>query len=207
MILSELWQGNTENALVNLYSNNINGCVVAWPTTAPGATLWSISILPHPFSSEQLQRAICTVYKAELFLLLIDVPTFKSARYSPKGMSPCMHDDVTIIDECKQGTALTSNIHVNNAIQMSIFRKSESANSIISSLCEFTMLSKVCISDLQREKWQSHCDRGAIFSTFTRGLCACNARLVNDDVSAISSCPIAGEGDSPNYAWLMVVEW
>ena len=52
------------------------------------------------------------------------------------------------------------------------------------------MLSEVCISNLQREIWQlnrgkSHGKSGAIFSTFTHGLCSYNVRRLNDDVTVI----------------------
>ena len=73
---------------------------------------------------------------------------------------------------------------------------SPSVTSTISSLCTFTILSEVCILNLQCEIWQlnrenSHQDCGAIFSTFTHGLCAYNAQLLNNDVRAIK----------PSYRW------
>ena len=62
----------------------------------------AISILPRSFRSEQLKHAICTVFEAELSLPLIDVASFKSTRSFPESMSPCMRDDVTRVDTCKQ---------------------------------------------------------------------------------------------------------
>ena len=66
--------------------------------------------------------------------------------------------------------------------------------SIISS-CSSTILPEVyilCISNLHREIWQSnrgmsHGDHGNIFSTFTRGLCACTAfKRCRPQVTALS---------------------
>ena len=97
-------------------------------------------------------------------------------RSSPERTSPCIRDDVTMVDECKKGTP-TSNTHVNNDFQKSMFHKFENVNSIVTSMCTFTMLTELCISKSQREIWQlnrwnSYGDRRAIFSTFTRGLYA-----------------------------------
>ena len=65
-------------------------------------------------------------------------------------MSPCMPDDVTLVDECMQRTP-TSNMHMNKDFHMSTFHKYESENSIISLLCMFTLLSEVCVLNLQCE--------------------------------------------------------
>ena len=66
---------------------------------APGAKLWSISIRQPSFRSKQLWHASYTVFEAELVLLLIDVTSFKSTRSFLECVSPCIREDVTMVDE------------------------------------------------------------------------------------------------------------
>ena len=107
-------------------------------------------------------------------------------RSSLQNTSPCMHDNVTMVDKCKQGTP-TSNMYVNNDFQMGIFYKFERMNSIISSsLGTFTMLSDVCISNLQCKI--SQLNQGTppvIMALYLVHLPMGCAQLLNYDITAI----------------------
>ena len=64
-----------------------------------------------------------------------------------------MHAQWCHNDKCKEGTPML-NTYMNSDFQMSIFHLYQSMNNIISSLSTFTILSEVCISNLQCKIWQ-----------------------------------------------------
>ena len=91
-----------------------NGFIYIIPITS---LPWSSSSLPGSLRSEQSKPAYCIGFVAKLFLPLIDGISFKSKRSSPKRTTPCTRHDVTMVDECNQGTP-TWNTRVNKDFQM-----------------------------------------------------------------------------------------
>ena len=96
---------------------------------------------------------------------------------------------MVVVDEYKQGT-YSSITHINNDFQMNTFHMCERVRSIISSLCTFTMLSRMYFKsttwNMTIKSGNSHGDRGAILVHLpVRGLCAYNAWLLNNDITTI----------------------
>ena len=111
-----------------------------------------ISILPGSFRSEKSKHSYCMRFEAKLIPSLIDVIGFKSTQSSPKRTTPCMRDNVTMEDEFNQGTpAWTTHMNKNFRVENIQFA---TVNSIILSLCSFTLLSEVCILNLHNIIWQ-----------------------------------------------------
>ena len=78
------------------------------------------------------------------------LPTSNRRGLPPEDTSPCMHGNVTMVDECEQGTP-TSYTYVNKKFQMNSLHRRECMNSDIPSLCTFIVLFEMY---LQSAKWK-----------------------------------------------------
>ena len=71
-------------------------------------------------------------------------PYLKQNYSFPGSMSRCMHDGLTVIGKCEQGTP-TPNTHLTRDFQMRAFHEFERVNSTRPSLCTSTILSELWI--------------------------------------------------------------
>ena len=110
-------------------------------------------------------------------------------------MSLCTHDDVTMVDICKQSTATStcSSTHVKKTFQMNIFHDGLKVwmdlyrhvcpeNYLKYAMYAFSIYKVKYDNRIGESLWQSW---RYIICIIIRGLCSYNARLFYDDVTAI----------------------
>ena len=138
-------------------------------------------------------------------------PTLSRHGCHPESSSPCMRNDVTMVDKCKHGPP-TLDVYVNKNFQTNTFDTFDN----ITFYCAIVYVQNVIWSKYSIiSKWNMtinsgnlHDNRDIMFRTFIRCLYAYNVRPVNDDVTAIDQTimtlhyPIDGKRNSPNYARL-----
>ena len=139
---------------------------------------------------------MCSLHRiwSKIIKLLIDITSSKSARPSSGNTLSCMRDDVTIVDDYKQGTPI-----IKYARDQEL--SNESVNSSMLSSCMSRKLSEVWLCDLWSDigqlNWRNpHGDHDAIrvSSTFTEG-CAPTIYGLSTMTSRQSSSPIGGKGN------------
>ena len=136
----------------------------------------------------------------------IGITSYKSTPPSSGSTSLCTRDDVTMVDNCKQCTT-TSITHAMKNIQVNTFHGGLKAWMDICRHCvsQGSYL-KYAFSIYKAKLWQSNRriplrSLRYIICIITCGFCSCNARLFNDDVTAIE-VSYWRRRESPNYARL-----
>ena len=119
------------------------------------------------------------------------ITSFKSTTPSSESTSLCTGDDVTMVDECKQSTT-PSSIHVKESVQVNTFHDGLKAWMDFLNITVYVqkVIWSMHIQPIKRNydnpigesPWRSWRYQVCII---TRGLCSCNVRLFNDDITAV----------------------